>query len=776
MTKIDRYVLWETTLPTLVAFLAYTGLMLVRGIFIFADLVLQSATPGRDLLFVLGFSLPHIVVLTIPVSILLGLLVGIGRLSADSELIALRAAGMDLLRLYRPIGALALACFGLSLWVMLALVPRGNQMLYSKKLELSTFVIAQKIQPGVFSQEIAGRRIYVESASADRRSLNGIIVSDRSDPAGERLTLARSGILELEEAEGRLWLRLRGAATHRLTDGGAGDERASYDEQRILLEDTNPRERVQRLAWEKQLREQSLPELLDRTRRTRGPAEFRMTWVEIHKKFALPTGTLVFALIALPLGIVTRRGGRAAGFAVSVGIVLAYYVLIAGGEAKAIDGLVSPGLAMWLPDAILLAFGSWAVARLRKDRPTFPSLAPSVSAARRLLKRFRPARSAPPLSPTDAAARDRSRGRAFAAGFLLDRYVTRQFLKVFSLVLASIVTLYIVIEFTEISDDIAKNAPPAQLLVSYFQALLPPVLYDVVPYAFLVAALVAVAGMVRSAETTALLSHGISLHRTVAPILLLATVFGAGLFVLSEKLVPRSASEAETLRLRILGRNEEAAALPGQVWFRGENGRFFAGEAVRGGKGLVGDVTVIEVEPVTFRLKKRVDAPLATILPGRGFHVSEGWVRVFGEDGSRFGGRRETPFIIDAPEASRVFATGGRDPRQMTSPQLSRFIASRRAAGADVSALETGLRQRPAAALATLLLTLLGLPAAFRYGGRGAVAGVGLALLIGLAYLALSTISVKMGTSGALSPLLAAWGPNVLFGLWAAHGLLGIRT
>lgn len=769
MNRIDRYVLGEVTSPTLVAVLAYTGLMLVRGLFQFADLVLQSGNPGRDLLFVLGFSLPHIVVLTIPVAMLLGVLVGIGRLSADSELIALRASGVDILRLYRPVGILAAACFGVTLWVMLSLVPRGNQMLFSKKLELSTFVIAQRIQPGVFSPDIAGRRIFVERASADRRSLEGIIVSDRSDPAGERLTLARSGLLELEEAEGRLWLRLRDAVTHRLTEGGAGDEQASYDEQRILLEDTNPRERVSRLAWEKQLREQTLPELLGRARTAKTPTELRLTWVEIQKKFALPFGCLVFGFVALPLGVVTRRGGRAAGFAVSTAIVLGYYVLIASGEARAIEGQTSPFTAMWLPNALLVGFGLYALARVRRDRPVFP-----VPTLPSFLRRIRPS-AGETGAPADGAPRPRSRG-TLRAGFLLDRYVARRFLGVFVLVLVSIVTLYVVIEFMEISDDIAKTKPPASLLVSYFQALLSPVLYDVVPYAFLVAALVAVAGMVRSSETTAILSHGISLHRAVAPVLVLAVACGAGLWLFSERVVPRASSDAERLRLAILGRPEAALRVPGQVWFRGEEGRFFAGEAVAGAKGTVSDVTVIEVDTAKFRLKRRVDAPRATLLPGRGLRFPEGWERVFSASGGRLGGRRDTAFVVEAPEAARVFEAGAVDPRQMTSSQLSKFIVARAKSGADVSGLRTGLQQRSAAALSTLLLTLLGLPSAFKYGKRGAVAGVGIALLIGLGYLAFSTITLKLGTSGALAPFLAAWGPNVLFGLWAARGLLGIRT
>ena len=760
MTRIDRYLIREILLPTGVAFLSYTGFMLVRGLVLFSDLVLQSTEPLRETATLLALSLPHIVVLTIPISFLLGLLIGIGRLSADSELTALRASGIDLLRLYRPIVGLSIAFTGLTLLIMMAVVPRTNQILYDKKLQISTLVIAQKIQPGVFSSDVRGYRIYAERASADHRTLESVIVSDRSDPAGsERLTLARRGYLELEEEEGRLWLRLEDATTQRVKDWGESDDLATYREQRTLLDDTNPKERLLRLSIDKQLREQNLGELLARARRVRTPVEGRLTWVEIHKKFALPAACLVFGLIGLPLGIVTRRGGRAAGFAVSVAIVLAYYVLLAAGEGKAIDGTVSPAVAMWLPNLLLLILGLWSLSRARRDRPllTLPSFAK---------------RTAPDESKEPGRGR-RFPGRPFSsATFLLDRYVARRFLSTFALVLLSIVTLYLVIEFMEISDDIAKTHPSAGLLVRWAEALVAPILYDVTPYAFLVGALVATAGMVRSSETTAILSHGISLFRAVASLFALAV--GGVLFVFSDRVVPTAAAESEKLRAEILGHAMDARTTAGQAWFRGEGGRFFSVEATDGLQ-LAG-LTVIRIDPATFRLVERTDAKAAVLVPGKGFLIEKGWVRHYGPGAEALAGHAERAHFVEAPEASRILQAGRADPRLMTTAELWRYIRARRTAGADVSALSTSLYQKSASSISALILTLVGLPFAFRYGKRGAVAGVGVAILIALTYLFTSSILTKLGVTGALPPVLAAWSANVLFGLGAAWGLLGVRT
>ena len=240
LTRLDRYVMREVAGPTLVGFLAYTGFMVVRGLVLFSDLVIQSESPFVDILRVAAFSLPHIVVLTLPIAFLLGLLIAFGRMSADSEVIALRAAGVDPARLYKPVGLLALVCFAVTLVLMLEAVPRGNRLLSAMRLRLATFAVAQKIQPGVFSPEFGGIRIYVEEATADRRVLTRLFVSDRSQEEGERLTVAPRGWLEIEEATGRLWLRLDDAVTHHVQPDPRRYD-ISSGTVRVLLREGDPR-------------------------------------------------------------------------------------------------------------------------------------------------------------------------------------------------------------------------------------------------------------------------------------------------------------------------------------------------------------------------------------------------------------------------------------------------------------------------------------------------------------------------------------------------------
>jgi lipopolysaccharide export LptBFGC system permease protein LptF len=249
---------------------------------------------------------------------------------------------------------------------------------------------------------------------------------------------------------------------------------------------------------------------------------------------------------------------------------------------------------------------------------------------------------------------------------------------------------------------------------------------------------------------------------------------GAALFLFAERVVPTAASESDRIRFLLKGQKPPQSGAGG-VWFRGEGGRFFAADAYDPSSRIAAGVTVLQVDSAGWRLVSRQDAARARLAPGKGLLAENGWIRTFASDNS-LSIRRDGAFFIEAPEAAAGFVAGRADPRQMTFRELARFIDVRRRAGADTAALATGLHQKTATAASALLLTLVGLPFAFAYGKRGAVAGIGVALFLGLTYLFLSAFLVSFGSSGAIPPLIAAWAPNVFFGLGAAWGLLGVRT
>ena len=174
------------------------------------------------------------------------------------------------------------------------------------------------------------------------------------------------------------------------------------------------------------------------------------------------------------------------------------------------------------------------------------------------------------------------------------------------------------IDYLEISDDIARHRPPTALILRYYQAFLSPIILDIVPFAFLVAALVTIASLVRSAETTALLAHGVSLHRATAPLVVLAAAAGAGLFVFAERVVPAAASESDRIRFLLKGQKPPHSGAGG-AWFRGEAGRFLAADAYDPASRVASGATVLRIDPARWRLVSRQDATRARLVPGKVF-------------------------------------------------------------------------------------------------------------------------------------------------------------
>src|SRR6476659_296425 len=145
MKTLTRYILKEMFGPTVLGFSFYTFIILMRQLFDFAGMIIKRSLPASTVINLLVLSLPHIVVLTVPMSLLFGILISIGRLSADSEIIAMRALGISTRTIYRPVFVFSFAMFLLNLWLINDVLPKGNAQLQSLWAELLTSSVEKDI-------------------------------------------------------------------------------------------------------------------------------------------------------------------------------------------------------------------------------------------------------------------------------------------------------------------------------------------------------------------------------------------------------------------------------------------------------------------------------------------------------------------------------------------------------------------------------------------------------------------------------------------------------
>lgn len=758
MRLISRSILREIWPPFLLGFAAYTFILLVRTIFLLAEFFVRRSASFPEVLRLVALSVPWIVVLTLPMALLLGVLIGVGRLTSDNELLALRSCGVGPGPIYRPAvaaaGVLSLAVFGVYNFVL----PRANEELARSMARAAAGSVVNVVAPRSFREPRPGVMLFFDRVAADNRSLEGVFLKlGDEDSLTERIVVARKGALTLEE--NRLWLDLTSSTVHELDPAEPSRYRTTWNQtQRILFAGDIWRDPKTRVSQDTALRAQSLGELFQTARQARDPEHRRLAWVEIHKKFSIPFACLAFALVGIPLAETTRRGGRGSSFALSLLILVVYYVLLSSGETWAGDGTIPPAVAMWAPNVLIL----------------FVALA----VVRRSGRRRSPVRAAPgPV--TSPAAPPPSERRAWLDGFLrfpatLDRYVLVRFFSVLLLVLCSVLVLAVIVDYAERVDEIAQNHPPGTVVVAYYRNFLVSIAFQMAPFAVLIATLVALGILSRNNEDTAFKANGVSLYRLGAPILIVTFVASLLSFAAGEYVLPSVREREARYRNTIYGRPADYGlrTVAERNWYYSRDGKIWHREASVPERGMLVSPSVFEFNSL-FDLTRRTTAREA-VWHGAGWTFRQGWTRTFRAPAeSSYHPFLEARVPGDPPGS---FLQPRRPADEMRFRELQRHARRLKRTGYPTSGLETALQRKLAEPLLLPLMALLGLSFAFRLGRRGTLAGIGAGLAFGMALLVTAGFFGKLGDVGALPPLLAAWSPNVLFGTAAAYFLLRLET
>jgi len=773
MKILTRYILKEMIGPTMLGFGFYTFIILMKSLFDFAEMIIKRSLPLSTVLKLLGLSLPHIIVLTIPMSLLFGIMIAIGRLSADSEIIAMRSAGISMGFIYRPVFYFSLSIFLLNLFLMNVVLPRGNTALQSLKSELFTTYVEKEIKPRVFYDEYSNIVLYVNDADPQGR-WKGVFLSDATEPSDQKIVVAKSGHLSVVGPRKQVWLDLQDAETHVFKP--TRSERYDLNRnasQRFLLPDKYSTQDLNS-QMPKQLRQMNAFELFETARAARGvdPVEYRLAQVEIHKKFAIPFACIAFGVVALPLGLTNRRGGKSSGFSLSIAIILVYYVMINNGEDLARSGKVHPALAMWAANILLTAFGIFLLRRANSDRG-YGGQTLTQRIGRRLQAFTRSRRT---------SGRDIQESPSVLARFdipfpnILDRYILKEFLKILVLVLVSTAVLFLIVDYTEIIEEVTTNKIPLSIVASYYRYFVLQVLNYTLPLSVLLGTLITFGILSKNNEVTALKANGVSLYRVALPIVMVATALSLFSYFLLDFVLPYSNQRVTELKSIIRGnRTPQSFSIQQRQWVFGKGRYLFNFLSYDRGAKSLSQVQVFEFDPVDFKLTRRVWADEARF-DGTGWVFVEGWIRSFLEDGSSSYTPITNPIRLHYPERPEYFEVEVKLPSQMTFAELRRYIQSVRASGYSAEELSVKLYEKTSWPFITLVMALIALPFSFRIGKRGALYGIGIALFLAFTYWTIFGIFTKFGEVGNLPALLSAWSANILFALAAIYLFLRVET
>jgi LPS export ABC transporter permease LptF/LPS export ABC transporter permease LptG len=784
MRILDRYIFREVLSHTLLGLAVFTFVFFIPQLVRLMDLIVRHAGGAGRITLLFLSSMPPILVFTLPMAALVGVLIALGRLSADSEIVALHALGIGMRRLLFPVGALAGIAAVLTFCVTIWVGPASLRTLHRLELELQSSQVPFAVQPRVFDERFPNTVLYVEDVSATAARWRGVFLAETGATTGMRITLAEDAIVVNHPADNKFELHLRGGSTHEFDPHDPLRYNVSTFGSSDLPIAISSSEGTTRTFSDAEL---PVSELL----KIQG-AGWRESRVEFYRRLAFPAACLVFALLGVSAGIRPRRGGRASALVLTLLLISGYYMLLLVGIRLAQQGLLHPAVGVWAANIITTIFAITLFRRVEHGgKQSYLSRLWDSLATKRIS-----AGAAAAGAPSDGSAnggtmsapvsiaRVSSLGRTATQkvgmnGFplLVDVYVFRSFISYFALVLTGFVVVFDAFTLFDLLADISKNHIPSSVVLSYLGYLVPLLVYQLTPLAALVAVLVTLGVMAKNNEVVAFKASGVSLYRLNLPLLLTGLLLAVGMFAMDNTYLPYANRTQDALRNQIKGRPARTYFQPAHQWIFGQGSRLFNYDVFDSDHDLFGGLSVFELNPKTFQLRRRIFADRAMWEPKLGVWILEnGWVRDFeGEKITRY-----LPFevlsLAEITEPPSYFRREVRQYDQMNWRELRTYIAGLRQAGFDTSRLTVQWHMKFAFPMIAVIIIFLSAPFGFLVGTRGAIGGLALAVGISVIYWCMARLFEAMGAVGQLPPLLAAWSPDAIFLFLGAYCFLKMPT
>ena len=780
MGLLARAIFREVTTSAVLGTVLFTFVLFLQRVGKLFEILVRSSASPQTVASLFAMAIPFTLTFTVPLGVLVGVLIALSRMSSDGEITAMRAAGIPARRVIPPVLVFASLAMCVAATASLWLTPYATWRTYKILNQLIAAELTSEVQPRVFEEQFPNRIVYVGDVipGAVTRWRNVFIADmtppeDRKNEAHDRgdnprVTVAAEAIAVPDIARNLIQLSMLNVTTHEL-DKDSAYHRTGFPHGDQILEATKPNE-VPVKAYSAM---DTVPlykiAYHDPTLEPDKRLEAR---IEFNQRLALPPACFLLALIGIPLGVSSKKGGRAGAFVVTLALAFLYWVglLFSNGLAK--QQKLPVGIAMWIPNMVFAVIGLLLLLRL--DRPGDTDLIGVLRGwfadITQVIQRLAP-------SPVGAAKRRR---RFPLVPLVIDTYILTTFFFYFVTMLLSFVLMTHVYTFFELLSDIVKNHIAMMRVFTYLFFLTPHLIYDSVPISVLVAVLVTFGILTKHNEITALKACGVSLYRLAVPILLAGILLSGALFAFDHYYVPDANRKQDAIRSEIKGKPVQTYLHPERQWIYSAQGtRVYYYKYFDPAAKVMGGVNVYELDPANFHMLKHISAEKARWERTLQKWVFEnGWSREFGPKGGEkfenFSGQVMTfPELTEHPE---WFLKEQLQDKQMNYLQLAAYIRDLQQSGFDTIALQVQFYRKFAVPLFAAIMALIATPFAFVAGNRGATTGVGVSFVIAIAYWAISLVSAELGDVNLLPAAIAAWSPDVLFAMAGFYFFTRMRT
>jgi LPS export ABC transporter permease LptG/LPS export ABC transporter permease LptF len=770
MRILSRYVFREIVSSAVLGTVLATFVIFLQGVDRLFELLVRGPAHTQTVLWLFVLAMPPVLPLALPFGVLVGILIGLGRMSTDGEITAMRAGGVSSRVVIPPVLTFALLATLVTGVASLWLTPRAIRQSVNILNRLMAEQLSADIQPRVFDEQFPNTILYVGDVKPGPVAVwRNVFLADLTPPEqrtigfrdkaqGNRITVAAEAIAVPDPAQNRIQLSLRDASTHEVDKDGVADD-SLYKTGEQVLEASQPTE------VHYAFKEMNTSELKRYSRTGKDWVEAR---IELHRRMAFPLACLTLSLVGIPLGVSSRKGGKSAAYVTALFLAFfcyyfAFMAIIGMAKQRAV-----PVEAIWTPNVAFLVAGLILIARLERpgDRDLVGTMRGWITG---WLGKLRPQLAEP-------GTRKSKLGRAPWLPLvpqLIDTYVLNSFLFWFAVLIASFVMMAEVYNFFDLLSDIIHNSIPMSKVFAYLFFLAPLLIYKMLPISVLVAVLVTFGVLTKHNEVTAFKACGVSLHRLAIPVLALSMLLSVGLFAFDHFYLPDANRKQDALRNEIKGKPVQTYLNPERKWIYGLGSYIYYYKYFDNGNNLMAGVSVYELDPKTFDLKREISAERAQWEPALHTWIFQsGWVREIHGKFEYFQ-VKTFPHLEEPPD---YFLKKLEQGKEMNFQELAAYIADLQQGGFDTVRLRVQFHEKFSVPLFALIMAMISVPFAFLVGNRGAMAGIGVSIAIAMAYWGIGKLFEQIGNANQLPPSVAAWSPDLLFALAAGYLLMRMRS
>ncbi|HEX7359901.1 MAG TPA: LptF/LptG family permease [Bryobacteraceae bacterium] len=783
MRILSRAIFREILGSALLGTLLFVFVLFLRTIDRLSTLLVKTSAPPHVISELLIYALPATLPFALPLGVLVGVLIGLSRMSADSEITAIRASGISSAAVVRPVMLFASIALAITATCSLWLTPLS---LHRESEIARNFAAAQltgNIESRVFDEDFPHTVLYVGDVETVGKQIvwHDVFLADTTPPAklaeegkdrgpGPRVIVAQTAIPHPDPGHNRIVLDMRNFHSYERDKEG-----------KVIMTAANPQiETIQAQTQEdfqvtKTDREMDTPSLYQRVYHTKGLSHYQHVEaaIELHQRFALPLACVLLALVGIPLGISSRKGGKSAAFVLTVLLAFLYYLGFISLVGLAKKGSLPVPLAVWAPDAIFLVLGVVLLLRLEK-----PQERDWAGVWRSIVQRLSPGRK--PNKPARPRKNVRTRiGRLNFRPMLIDAYVLNGFVFYLVVLVAALLVLIEIFTFFELLGDMMKNNISMSTMLDYLWHLAPMLVYQITPIGILVATLTCFGVLTKYNEVTAFKAAGVSLYRLAAPVLVASFVVSVVLFAFNYYYIPQANRRQERLRAEIKNQPVATYLRKDRQWVYGDGPRIYNYRLLEPQRKIMTKVNVYELDPKTFRVVHQISAERAQWDPHRDAWVfSNGISEVIGKNGEpdfrSFQGKSAVfPKLTEKPS---WFVKQEREYKELNFNQLRKYIYELKESGLETTPLQVAYYKKFSVPLFALVMAVLSVPFAFIAGNRGAMTGVGISFGIAIAYWTIGAVFNQAGDLNQLPAIMAAWSPDLIFALAGFYFMTRMKT